>query len=101
MYLTFVAVASSSRSQVAGSTASTSSCLTWERSSVSVRWRPLLALAIVTHLVTRLRADFGLATWMQTTGVVLLGVKQCSLARVPMPAQVSYCAHGLLYLAAV
>jgi hypothetical protein len=37
---------------VAVSTASAASCLTWERSSVSVRWRPLLALAIVTHLVT-------------------------------------------------
>jgi hypothetical protein len=67
--------ASSSRSQLAVSTASAASCLTWERLSVSVRWRPLLALAIVTHLVTQLRAGFGLATWMQTTGMALLATE--------------------------
>jgi len=38
---------------------------------------------------------------MQTTGAVLLAAKRCSLARVPMPAQDSRSAHGLLYLAAV
>jgi len=27
--------------------------MTWDRLSVSVRWRPLLSVAIVTHLVTR------------------------------------------------
>ncbi len=49
-----LALASSSRSQVAISTARATLCLTWERSSVSVRWRPPLAVAIATHLVTRL-----------------------------------------------
>ncbi len=92
----FEPAASSSRSQVAVWTASAASCLTWERSSVSVRWRPPLALAIVTHLVTRLRADFGLATWMQTTGAALLAVKRCSLVRMRMSAQDSCSAHGLL-----
>ena len=41
--------------------------LTWERPSVSVHWRPPLAVAIVTHLVTRLLAGFGLTTWLQST----------------------------------
>lgn len=36
--------------------------------SVSVRWSPLLVVAIVLTLVTPLRAGFGLTTWMQTTG---------------------------------
>jgi hypothetical protein len=37
--------------------------LTSERSSVNVRWRPPLAVAIVTHLVTRpVRADLD-AAW--------------------------------------
>jgi hypothetical protein len=65
--------ASSSRSQVTVSTASAASCLTWERPSVDVRWRPPLAVAIVTHLVTRLPAGFSLATWMQTTGACQVG----------------------------
>jgi hypothetical protein len=51
------ALASSYRSQVAVPTASAAACLTWTRPSVSVRWRPLLAMAIVTHLVTRLLAS--------------------------------------------
>jgi hypothetical protein len=34
-----------------------------ERLSVNVRWRPPLAVAIVTWL-----PGFGLTTWMQTTG---------------------------------
>ena len=72
-----------------------------ERSSVSVRWRPLLALAIVPHLVTRLRASFGLATWMRTTGACLVVVSQYSPARVQTVAQDSHSAHGLLYHAAV
>jgi hypothetical protein len=38
---------------------------------------------------------------MRTTGVTLLAIKRCSLARVRMPAQDSRSAHGLLYLAAV
>ena len=75
--------------------------LTWELPSVSVRWRPPLAVAIVTHLVTRLRVGFGLTIWMQTTSAVLLAVEWCSLARVRMAAQDSRSAHGLLYLAAV
>jgi hypothetical protein len=48
-----VLVASSSRSQVAVRTASAAARLTWDQSSVSVRWRPPLAMAIVTHLVTQ------------------------------------------------
>ncbi len=35
---------------------------------VAVRQCPLLAVAIVTDLVTRLRAGFGLTTWMQAIG---------------------------------
>jgi hypothetical protein len=46
-------LASSSRSQVTARAASAAACLTWERPSVDVRWRPPLAAAIVTHLVTR------------------------------------------------
>ena len=42
--------------------------LTWELPSVDVRWRPRLTVVIVTHLVTRLPAGFGWATWMQITG---------------------------------
>lgn len=54
-------------------TASTSACLTWERSSVSVRWRPPLSVTIVTHLVTRSLAGGATirdrtAIWMQTSG---------------------------------
>ena len=94
-------LASSSRSQVAASTASAISCLTWERSSVSVRWRPPLTVAIVTNLVTRHRADFGLATWMQTTGASLLAVERCSLAWLRSAAQDGHSVCGLLYLAAV
>ncbi len=48
-----LALASSSRSQVGVQAASAAACLTCERPSVSVRWRPPLAVAIVTHLVTR------------------------------------------------
>jgi hypothetical protein len=46
-------VASSSRSQVVVRTASAEARLTWERLSVSVRWHPLLVVAIVTHLDTQ------------------------------------------------
>ena len=49
----FEPAASSSRSQVAVGSASAPACLTWEVPSVNVRWRPLLAMAIVTHLVTQ------------------------------------------------
>jgi hypothetical protein len=97
----FEPAASSSRSQVVVSTASAASCLTWERPSVDVRWRPPLAVAIVTHLVTRPPAGFSLAIWMQTTGAALLAVKRCSLVRVPMVAQDRHGTYGLLYLAAV
>ncbi len=45
--------ASSSRSQLAVRAASAAACLTWERPSFSVRWRPPLLVAIVTHLVTQ------------------------------------------------
>jgi len=51
----FEPAASSSRSQVAVRAACAAACLTWERPSVSVYWRPPLAVAVVTHLVTRLR----------------------------------------------
>ena len=54
--------ASSSRSQVAARTASAAACLTWERPSVSVHWRPLLAVAIVTQLVTRSLVSMSPAT---------------------------------------
>jgi len=46
-------MALSSRSQVAARAASAVACLTCERPSVSVRWRPPLAVAILTHFVTR------------------------------------------------
>jgi hypothetical protein len=42
-----VLLASSSRSQVAVRTARAAACLTWEAPSVSVRWRPLLSVVIV------------------------------------------------------
>jgi hypothetical protein len=46
-------MASSSRSQVQTRTASAAVRLAWDRPSVGVRWRPPLAVVIVTHLVTR------------------------------------------------
>ena len=54
--------ASSSRSQVAVPIASAAACLSWEPLSVGVRWRPLQATGVVTHLVTRFRGAFCLAT---------------------------------------
>ena len=61
--------ASSPRSQVAARSAIAAACLTWERPSVSVRRRPPLVAAIVTHLVT---LSFWQASawtfWLQTTG---------------------------------
>ena len=48
-----LSAASSSRSQVALPTASAAACPTWAELSVNVRWRPRLAMAIVTHLGTR------------------------------------------------
>jgi hypothetical protein len=49
----FEPAASSSRSQLAMRTTTASACLTWELPSIGVRWRPLLSVVIVTHLVTR------------------------------------------------
>jgi hypothetical protein len=49
--------ASSSRSQRAMRAAKAAACLAWEATSVDVRWRPLLSVVIVTHLVTRSRAS--------------------------------------------
>jgi hypothetical protein len=49
----FEPAASSSRSQVVVWTTSTAACLSWDRSSVSIRWRPPMSVPIVTHLVTR------------------------------------------------
>jgi len=48
-----LALASSSRSQVQTQTASAVARLAWDRPSGGVRWRPPLAVVIVTHLVTR------------------------------------------------
>jgi hypothetical protein len=48
----FEPAASSSRTQVQTWTASAAASLAWHRSSVSVRWRSPLAVAVVTHLVT-------------------------------------------------
>jgi hypothetical protein len=48
-----LALASSSPRQVAALTASAAARLTWEAPSADVRWRPVLSVAIVTHLVTR------------------------------------------------
>jgi hypothetical protein len=48
----FESEASSSQSQSAMRTARTRPRLTWEAASISVRWCPSLAAAIVTHLVT-------------------------------------------------
>ena len=39
--------------QVTVRAARAAACLTWEAPSVGVRWRPLLSVVIVTHLVTR------------------------------------------------
>ena len=49
----FEPAASSSRSQVQTRSASAAARLAWDRSSVGVRWRPPLSVAIVTHFVTR------------------------------------------------
>jgi len=54
----FGSVASSSRSQVAVYAASAAACLTWERPSVTVRWRPPLLVAIVTQVRDRFVASF-------------------------------------------
>jgi hypothetical protein len=45
--------ASSSRSQVTMQSVRAAACLTWDAPSVDVRWRLLLPVVIVTHLVTR------------------------------------------------
>jgi hypothetical protein len=52
-----VVLASSSRSQVAVQTARAAVCLIWERPSVNVRQRPVMNVAIVTRLVTRLASS--------------------------------------------
>jgi hypothetical protein len=49
----FEPAASSSRSQVRYGLPGAAACLTWEAPSVGIRWRPLLSVVIVTHLVTR------------------------------------------------
>ena len=65
----FEALASSSRSQVASCAASVTLRLTWEWPSVDVRWRPPLAVAIVTHLVTRPVAGW---CWSHCAGGIIL-----------------------------
>lgn len=70
-YRIFLVVASSSRSQVEAWTASGASSLTWERPSVSVRWRPPPSASIVTQLVTRVYRIMIIrfvGIWMRTTG---------------------------------
>ena len=52
----FEPAASSSRSQVQVPTPSAAACLAWDRSSMGVRWRPPLSVAIVTHFVTQSHA---------------------------------------------
>lgn len=42
--------------------------MTWEPSSVNVRWRLLLSVVIVTHLVTR-----PLVSWLETASALLAG----------------------------
>jgi hypothetical protein len=58
----FEPAASSSRSQVPVRPTSAVACLTCDRSSVCVRWRPPLSVAIVTHFVTRALASRSPAT---------------------------------------
>ena len=53
----FEPAACSSRSQVAVRTARAAVCLIWERPSVNVRQRPVMNVAIVTQLVTRLASS--------------------------------------------
>jgi hypothetical protein len=54
--LAITVLASSSRTQVAVHTAGAAVSLTCERSSVNVRWRPLVSVPIVTWLVTHFTA---------------------------------------------
>jgi hypothetical protein len=49
----FEPAASSSRSQRKMQAARAAGGVTWGRSSIGVRWRPRLTVAIVTHLVAR------------------------------------------------
>ena len=62
-------MASSSRSQVQTRTASAAARLAWDRPSVGVRWRPPLAVAIVTHLVTQSFLRAQTACWLGTLGL--------------------------------
>jgi hypothetical protein len=65
-------LASSSRSQVPSRAASAAARLTWERSSISVRWCRLLVVAIVTHLVTPSPAARGTGCGTLTTMTAVL-----------------------------
>ena len=73
--------------------------------SVGVRWRPLQATGVVTHLVTRFRDAFCLATWMQTNGTILLAVELRSLAcvswKLKMAVACPGCGTSLLYLSSL
>ena len=62
--------------------------------------RPLLATGIGTHLVTRFRGGFCLATWMRTNGTLLLAIELCSLACVRLEAKDSRSAPRLRYFSA-
>ncbi len=97
----FEPAASSSRCEVAVPTASAAACLTWEPLSVGVRWGPLQATGVVTHLVTRFRGAFCLSTWMRTTGALLVARHRPIVIRVLEIAQDGRGAGGLPYLTAV
>jgi hypothetical protein len=58
--------ASPSRSQVPAPTASIAVRPSWRRSSVGVRWCPLLTMTIVIHLVTRSFVHAWTACWPST-----------------------------------
>jgi hypothetical protein len=61
-------LASSSRSQVLAATTSAAVCLAWDRPSMDVRWRPPLAVAIVTHFVTQWFVRAWMAIWSGRPG---------------------------------
>ena len=62
-----LALASSSRSQVAPRAASVAACLACGRPSVRVRWCPPLSVAIVTHFVTQSLASRSWAAAVRNT----------------------------------
>jgi len=73
-------LASSSRSQVLAGTASAAARLAWDRPSVDVRWRPLLAVAIVTHLVTQSFVRARATCWPSALALCITSVSRALLA---------------------